>query len=96
MAKFKVGDRARYIGVSKNPIFKIPVGAEVIITEINVIGYNGSVNAQYDYRISYLGDNNWACYEAQLEPIIDLGSWDEIQKAINWNPTKELNIESAH
>jgi len=26
----------------------------------------------------------------QLEPLVDLGSWDTLEKELDWNPTKEL------
>ena len=43
-----------------------------------------------DYGVEYDGKDEYAFDEWQLEPIIDLGSWDVIERAIGWNPTKEM------
>jgi len=94
MAKFKVGDKARFARYCGDISFKnTPIGAIVTIDSINVLGkcINGSVR-KADY--SFIHQSRYACcYEWQLEPIINLGNWKEIEESIGWNPTKEINYE---
>lgn len=92
MAKFKVGDRARVKYVRRSKSSSVwREGTEVTIVRL----LNRSPNSGDVCDccvITGVGSVAYPLFE-QLEPIIDLGSWDELQKTINWNPTKELNIE---
>lgn len=88
MAKFKVGDRARLI-LPKDEAHN----QECTIIAVGYISNHGN---SADYEVKFLNSSfdheeciTWGVDEEHLEPIIDLGSWDELQKTINWNPTKE-------
>lgn len=86
MARFKVGDRARIIRALNAPNL---VGNECLIVDV-VIGFR--VN-KYEIIIDgippFNGYRAFSATDADLEPIIDLGSWGEIEKAVNWNPMKK-------
>lgn len=83
---WKAGDRARFVydrvggrGACKpgDEVVVIAIedgiGAQGLLFEVFVKNSNGTV-------VGVLFD--------QLEPILDLGSWGELQKSIGWNPTK--------
>lgn len=90
MARFKVGDRARTVNSINHPEY---IGRECTIVGVNILDLSGKIR---DYAIEVDGLPNhpitgyWVTNEEYLEPIIELGSWDELQKTINWNPTKEI------
>lgn len=91
MARFNVGDRARLVF---SELYPERIGETCTIIGLGVYD---SEDVFYDYTISF--DNipdpslggDWAVMVYQLEPLIELGSWKEIEKAIKWNPMKENN-----
>lgn len=87
MAKFKLGDKARIVG------FHVVYGNGLIGKTCRIVGTGGFEGVTsghiFEYAILIDDTNKRACAHAnELEPIIDVGSWDEIETSIGWNPTK--------
>lgn len=93
MAKFKVGDKARlkYVRTGLSPSWA--TGAEVEVLKVHIGQIDENIGEE-DYTVlTYDGIVGFPV-EDQLEPIIELGNWDEIEDSIGWNPTKlEINHE---
>lgn len=96
MKKFKVGDRARLVHSSSS--FVQLVGKVVEIVSVgSFLATNGNTR---EYVIEFedgtkpsdfhLTGTGWIVDGYQLEPIVDLGSWSELESAINWNPFKTV------
>lgn len=91
MAKFKVGDSARFVA-SRVKHSKSLVGCRCIITEVDVTNH---VDEARDYAV-YFPDvvhhvesptGRWVVFEWQLEPYVGsspLGSWNDIEQLLGW------------
>jgi hypothetical protein len=93
MGKFKIGDRARQVYSEKFPEI---VGHTCTIVGVGVKTVEGEecdYAVRYDKYPDHPVSGHWCCNEYNLEPILDtgeeLGSWEEIESSIGWNPTKE-------
>jgi hypothetical protein len=85
MARFKVGDKARIVGVH-NILGDMFVGQECVILAVG--DFMGMTRSQvYRYRIEVRG-NVMVANDDELEPIIRLGSWEEIADSVGWSPGK--------
>lgn len=86
MVEFKVGDRARVLYIRNRATPGWEEGAEVVIVDI-VKGFN--TIGKYDCIVCFGGSHLATVLFEQLEPIVNLGSWKEIEESIGWNPMKE-------
>lgn len=84
MSKFKVGDTARI--VSDDEV----VGDEFVGMICTIVAVGDFVaDGRYKYIISVDGESaKILANDDDLESIIQVGSWDEIEATIGWNPTK--------
>lgn len=93
MARFKVGDRARFARKHPNATSdKIQPGDEVKIVRVGRFITKGGFA---DYKIESNGFIGGVC-EWQLETITDtkqeLGSWQEIEDSVGWSPVKNKEV----
>jgi len=88
MPKFKIGDKARvkYVRWGESDSWK--PGAVVTIHDL----YNGVDSSGDGFDCVVVCSNGQVAFPLfeQLEPLVDLGSWDTLEKELDWNPTKEL------
>lgn len=86
-AKFKLNDKARIVGHHET---KGDVLIGKTCTIVGIGGFEGGTTSEtYEYKIRVDDTGEGACAHGyELEPIIGVGSWDEIESSIGWNPTK--------
>lgn len=81
MAKFKVGDRARYIGCQgMHPHYYMNIGNEVVVIDTK-LNFKFSDGLIADACFVTLSDGNSWVRHTSLEPIQELPDYTELAKA---------------
>lgn len=90
MAKFRVGEIV-VLAWAVVPKFARRIGEEFTVTAIGTMGTRYGLIEPADYEITDRDGKTYAADEWQLRkrrPPEEPGSWSEIEKLTNWNPTK--------